>query len=57
MESVAIAEKMEQLHPDASLHLESGLQVEAAETVGQIAKPVIPKFMPCVIREVVREVL
>lgn len=52
MDSLAIAEKLETLHPKPSLHLETDLQTQCNPILHKIGFALIPIFMPRVAREV-----
>lgn len=55
MDSLAIARKLEELHPEPSLRLELGLHDKAAAAVGKAAFPLFPAFLPRVSRDVLVE--
>ncbi|EMC91182.1 hypothetical protein BAUCODRAFT_127097 [Baudoinia panamericana UAMH 10762] len=55
MDSAAIANKLEELYPQPSLHLDAGLHGKATAAGGKVAGPLVPIFMPRVGRDMVAE--
>lgn len=55
MDSLAIAEKLETLHPSPSLHLDNNLHNALGPIIGRISLPLIPIFMPRIGRDIVPE--
>ena len=46
MDSAAIAIKLEEVHPEPSLRLDTGLHEKIGPILGQAAGPLVPCFMP-----------
>ncbi|KAK5681447.1 hypothetical protein LTS10_005977 [Elasticomyces elasticus] len=55
MESAAIAERLEKVYPEPSLHLDTGLHNTAAAAVGKTGFALLPVFMPRVVRTMIVE--
>ena len=55
MDSLAIAQKLESLHPSPSLHLDNGLHLKVGPIFGKIGAPLLPVFMPRIGRDVIVE--
>ncbi|KAK0258366.1 hypothetical protein LTR35_018164 [Friedmanniomyces endolithicus] len=55
MESLAIAQKLESLYPNPSLHLPTTPIEETRAAIGAFAGPLFPVFMPHIGRSVIRE--
>lgn len=55
MDSEKIAQRLEELRPQPSLHLEAGVHKEVEAALGKIIPPLIPYFMPRVGRDIVLE--
>ena len=55
MDSAVIASKLESLHPEPSLHLDTGLHEKVGRILGKLAFPLIPVFMPRIGRDVIVE--
>ena len=55
MDSLAIADKLESLHPSPSLHLDNNLHKALGPIMGKVSLPLIPVFMPRIGRDIVPE--
>lgn len=53
MESMNIAQKLEELHPSPSLHLDTGIHETVSAALSKAAGPLLPVFMPIVGRSIV----
>lgn len=53
MDSKKIAQKLEDMKPSPSLHLDTGLHDKASAALGQAAGPLLPVFIPIIGRSIV----
>ena len=55
MDSAVIAPALENLQPEPGLHLETGLQDQAQQVLGQMVFPLLPIIMPLIARNIIPE--